>query len=291
MTYKTLAAAALVLVLAACGGGTTDSADSNPSAPTAPKGYGPAQLYHPVANPQGHVLQEGDTGIVPLPSAGSVEPLQVWFDLAQGSLFGAELEDEDLASIARVQLAHAATGQVFLSVDPQQRQATADLLAGRYVLRVEPSVTHTQALPMFIRFESEPTNQSLRMVKADFGHVLGTVFTRSCIHCDLSGAHLALLLLFEAQLMRSNLSGANLWGATLVRADLRETNLSGANLQNAQLYSANLRGANLANADLRGANLANANLNWTNLQGARLGGATWPNGRVCAPNSFPGECR
>lgn len=282
MMRKTWATAALALVLAACGGGTTGAADGNPPAPTAPRGYGPTQLYHPTANPAGRVLQEGDTGIVLLQPAAQ-GALQVWFDTADASTYGVELEDEDLATLARVQIADAA-GQVRLAVTPQQRQASADLAAGRYVLRMEPSATHTQATPMFIRFESAPAT------KADFGHVLRTVFTRDCSDCDLRGAHLALLLLHDAQLSRANLSGANLVNAFLKGTDLSSANLSGADLRNANLSNANLRLANLTSADLRGASLLNANLETGLLRGAKLGGAIWPNGRVCAQSSFPGEC-
>lgn len=284
MMRKTWAAAALSLALAACGGGT----GSDTLASAAPKGYGPAQLYHPAANPAGHVLQEGDTGVVLLQPAAQ-DALQIWFDVADASTYGVELEDEDLATLSRVQITDA-TGQVRLAATPQQRRASTDLAAGRYVLHMEPSATHAQTTPMFIRFESEPAAANGLVAKADFGHVLGTVFTRSCINCDLRGAHLALLLLYDAQLFRSNLSGANLANAILTRADLRETALSGADLHGANLSNANLRLANLTNADLRGANLLSANLETGRLRGAKLGGATWPNGRVCSQSSFPGEC-
>ena len=283
---KTWAAAALSLslALAACGGGT----GSDTLAPAAPKGYGPAQLYHPTANPTGHVLQEGDTGVVILQPAAQ-GALQIWFDVADASTYGVELEDEDLATLSRVQITDT-NGHVRLAVTPQQRQASADLAVGRYVLHMEPSAAYAQTMPMFIRFESEPAATGSPVAKADFGHVLGTVFTRSCINCDLRGAHLALLLLYEAQLFRSNLSGANLANAIMTRADLRETDLSNADLRGTNLSHANLRAANLTNADLRGANLLSANLETGRLRGAKLGGATWPNGRVCSQSSFPGEC-
>lgn len=288
MMRKSWIAAALSLSLAACGGG------SDIPVATAPKGYGPDQLYHPTANAKGHVLQEGETGIVLLQPAGK-GMLQIWFDLGESSTYAVELEDEDLATLSRVQI-HDANGRVRLAVTPQQRRANTDLEAGRYALHIEASATQVQTTPMFIRFEAQPNEVSSMVTKADFIHVLATVFTRSCINCDLRGAHLAFLLLYDAQLFRSNLSGANLVNANLTRANLRETDLSsadlrGANLSYANLSYANLRAADLDHADLRGANMLGANLQTGRLRGARLNGTLWPDGRVCSQSSPPGECR
>jgi hypothetical protein len=285
---KTWAAAALALVLAACGGGT-GSADS-----TALKGYGPAQLYHPTANPAGHVLLEGDTGIVFLPQAvgGSAPaPLQVWFETASASAYAVEMEDEDLPLLARVQLVDAA-GQTLLSVDGSHRAAHADLVPGRYALQLTASATHPESTPLFVRFDTAaaPAKPLTASAKADPLQMRKTVLNRNCDDCDLSGANLTLGMLPYASLQRANLSGAYLLQTRMPYSILEGANLSSASMRGVDLENAYLMNANLSGADLRRANLRGARLDGANLSGAKLGDATWVDGRTCALESPPGEC-
>ena len=104
------------------------------------KGFGPSELYHPDANPGGRVLQAGDTGVVFLPQAGAAGQAkrQVWFDIGRAKAYHFELEDEDLALLARVDVGDAA-GRPLLSVDAEHRSASANLLPGRYVLSSSPA--------------------------------------------------------------------------------------------------------------------------------------------------------
>ncbi|MBH1965493.1 MAG: hypothetical protein I8H77_14205 [Comamonadaceae bacterium] len=91
----------LALTLAACGGsGDHENSDAVGDA----KGFGPTQLYDPDTNPAGHLLKEGDTGIVfmhQLPGA-SPAALRIWFEVANASTYALEMEEEDLALLSRV---------------------------------------------------------------------------------------------------------------------------------------------------------------------------------------------
>ena len=109
---KTLPALALALALSACGGGSVE--------PVTQKGFGPSQLYDPARNPTGRVLQEGDTGIV---MHGGSGPQQVWFEIGEAATYGVELEDEDLATLARLEIADA-SGQTLAWADATQRAAS-----------------------------------------------------------------------------------------------------------------------------------------------------------------------
>ena len=111
LSLRTLPALALALVLSACGGGSVE--------PVTQKGFGPSQLYDPACNPTGRVLQEGDTGIVMLGGSG---PQQVWFEIGEAATYGVELEDEDLATLARLEIADA-SGQTLAWADAAQRTA------------------------------------------------------------------------------------------------------------------------------------------------------------------------
>lgn len=275
---RTLATLALALALSACGGGSLDT--------VTPKGFGPSQLYDPARNPAGRVLQEGDTGIVLLGGAG---PQQVWFEIGEAATYGVELEDEDLTTLGRLEIADA-SGQTLAWADAAHRAASADLAPGRHVLRLAAApAAPAEGTPLFIRFGAGSAKAGT--AKANGWDVLSTVFTKTCLDCDLRGAHLALLLLYDANLRGARLNDANLSQAHLMRADLSQTVLQQANLERANLEAANLRGADLRRANLRGANLRNANLFGASLAGADFRGATWMDGRICAAASFAGECR
>ena len=112
LSLRTLPALALALVLSACGGGSVE--------PVTQKGFGPSQLYDPARNPTGRVLQEGDTGIVMLGGSG---PQQVWFEIGEAATYGVELEDEDLATLGRLEIADA-SGQTLAWADATQRAAS-----------------------------------------------------------------------------------------------------------------------------------------------------------------------
>ena len=111
ISLRTLPALALALALSACGGSVE---------PVTQKGFGPSQLYDPARNPTGRVLQEGDTGIVMLGGSG---PQQVWFEIGEAATYGVELEDEDLATLARLEIADA-SGQTLAWADATQRAAS-----------------------------------------------------------------------------------------------------------------------------------------------------------------------
>ena len=278
ISLRTLPALALALALSACGGGSLE--------PVTQKGFGPSQLYDPARNPTGRVLQEGDTGIVMLGGSG---PQQVWFEIGEAATYGVELEDEDLATLGHLEIADA-SGQTLAWADATQRAASASLAPGRHVLRLAAApAAPAEGTPLFIRFGAGSAKAST--AKANGWDVLSTVFTKACPECDLRGAHLALLLLYDANLRGARLNDANLSQTHLMRADLRQTVLQQANLERANLEEANLSGADLRRANLHGANLRNAKLFGANLAGADFRGATWMDGRTCAAASFPGECR
>ena len=279
LSLRTLPALALALVLSACGGGSVE--------PVTQKGFGPSQLYDPARNPTGRVLQEGDTGIVMLGGSG---PQQVWFEIGEAATYGVELEDEDLATLARVEVADA-SGQTLAWADAAQRTASADLAPGRYVMRLAPAATAPdEGTALFLHFDADEA-------EAGGGAKAGTAKTAeagrkllqigACMGCDLRGAILLGADLRKADLRHANLRDANLHGANLAganaagadfrRAKLQAANLSGTNLASADLAGAYLFGANLAGADLSGVDLVKVNLT-----GVDLRGATLPDGRICA---------
>ena len=312
LSLRTLPALALALVLSACGGGSVE--------PVTQKGFGPSQLYDPARNPTGRVLQEGDTGIVMLGGSG---PQQVWFEIGEAATYGVELEDEDLATLARVEVADA-SGQTLAWADAAQRTASADLAPGRYVMRLAPAVTApAEGTALFLHFDADEAEagggaKAGAAKTAEAGRKLLQI--GACMGCDLRGAKLeganlrnadlrhvhlsgtnlrsadlrhANLLganLGYADLFRANLAGANAVGADFDGANLHATNLSGTNLASADLAGAHLIGTNLASADLSGADLSGAHLVEVKLDGADLRGAIWPEGRICAAASPLGKC-
>lgn len=305
-------AAALALLLTACGGGdggtlaTDAGAVATPAATVTQKGFGPTELFHPATNPTGRVLQEGDTGIVFLPQAGAsgVAEQQVWFEIVRASNYGFEMEDEDLAVLGRVDVSDAAGGAL-LSVDADHRFASATLAPGRYALRLVASATNPETVPLFIRFDAggaqpgQPAATGRLVPLAYSGSASPSMFAKDCIGCDLRGVNLGGLNLRSANMRSANLSGANLSGANLedtflhkanlegailskaylrgaylIGASLRSANLGGANLSQARLTEADLSKANLERAILLGASLGQANLSGANLSGANLGQAS-----------------
>lgn len=287
----------LALLLAACGGSGSDGDVSTAPIPVAQKGFGPTQLYHPSANPNGRVLQEGDTGIVFMQQAGigGVGEQQVWFEIADGSTYAIEMEDEDLALLSRVELTDVA-GRLQLSVDADHRFGSTSLAPGRYVLRLFASSTNFVATPLFIHFEHAPVPAAklatIGKLTPPDGLMFGNLMMgRVCVGCDLSGVHL------QGQPMKAgDLRGAHLRGADLSDADLSGVDLSGANLSFAKLNGANLSSANLSDTNLFAAILINAKLIGAKLNGARLIGANlidavWVDGRKCGASSGEGECR
>ena len=278
LSLRTLPALALALVLSACGGGSVE--------PVTQKGFGPSQLYDPARNPTGRVLQEGDTGIVMLGGSG---PQQVWFEIDEAAAYGVELEDDDLAALARVEVADA-SGQTLAWADAAQRTASADLAPGRYVMRLAPAATApAKGTALFLHFDADEA-------EAGGGAKAGTAKTAeagpklqigACMGCNLSGAillgadlrkaDLRHAILRDANLHGANLAGANAAGADFRRAKLQAANLSGTNLASADLAGAYLFGANLAGADLSGVDLVKVNLT-----GVDLRGATLPDGHICA---------
>ena len=279
LSLRTLPALALALVLSACGGGSVE--------PVTQKGFGPSQLYDPARNPTGRVLQEGDTGIVMLGGSG---PQQVWFEIGEAATYGVELEDEDLATLARVEVADA-SGQTLAWADAAQRTASADLAPGRYVMRLAPAATAPdEGTALFLHFDADEAEagggaKAGAAKTAEAGRKLLQI--GACMGCDLRGAILLGADLRKADLRHANLRDANLHGANLAganaagadfrRAKLQAANLSGTNLASADLAGAYLFGANLAGADLSGVDLVKVNLT-----GVDLRGATLPDGRICA---------
>ena len=277
LSLRTLPALALALVLSACGGGSVE--------PVTQKGFGPSQLYDPARNPTGRVLQEGDTGIVMLGGSG---PQQVWFEIGEAATYGVELEDEDLATLARVEVANA-SGQTLAWADAAQRTASADLAPGRYVMRLAPAATApAEGTALFLHFDAD---------EAEAGAKAGTAKTAeagrkslqigACMGCDLRGAILLGADLRKADLRKAdlrdaNLHGANLAGANAAGADFRRAKLQAANLSGTNLASADLAGAYLFGANLAGADLSGVDLVKVNLTGVDLRGATLPDGRICA---------
>ena len=280
ISLRTLPALALALALSACGGGSVE--------PVTQKGFGPSQLYDPARNPTGRVLQEGDTGIVMLGGSG---PQQVWFEIGEAATYGVELEDEDLATLARVEVADA-SGQTLAWADAAQRTASADLAPGRYVMRLAPAVTApAEGTALFLHFDADEADAGAKAGTAktleagrkllparrrppSFGPVDTAEAERkllqigACMGCDLRGAKLEGVDLRKADLRHAHLSGTNLRSA-----DLRHANLLGANLGYSDLFRANLVGANAAGADFGRANLHATNLSGTNLASAALAGA------------------
>ena len=279
LSLRTLPALALALALSACGGGSVE--------PVTQKGFGPSQLYDPARNPTGRVLQEGDTGIVMLGGSG---PQQVWFEIGEAATYGVELEDEDLATLARVEVADA-SGQTLAWADAAQRTASADLAPGRYVMRLAPAATAPdEGTALFLHFDADEAEagggaKAGAAKTAEAGRKLLQI--GACMGCDLRGAILLGADLRKADLRHANLRDANLHGANLAganaagadfrRAKLQAANLSGTNLASADLAGAYLFGANLAGADLSGVDLVKVNLT-----GVDLRGATLPDGRICA---------
>ena len=277
LSLRTLSALALALALSACGGGSVE--------PVTQKGFGPSQLYDPARNPTGRVLQEGDTGIVMLGGSG---PQQVWFEIGEAATYGVELEDEDLATLARVEVADA-SGQTLAWADAAQRTASADLAPGRYVMRLAPAATApAEGTALFLHFDAD---------EAEAGAKAGTAKTAeagrkslqigACMGCDLRGAILLGADLRKADLRKAdlrdaNLHGANLAGANAAGADFRRAKLQAANLSGTNLASADLAGAYLFGANLAGADLSGVDLVKVNLTGVDLRGATLPDGRICA---------
>ena len=277
LSLRTLPALALALVLSACGGGSVE--------PVTQKGFGPSQLYDPACNPTGRVLQEGDTGIVMLGGSG---PQQVWFEIDEAAAYGVELEDDDLAALARVEVADA-SGQTLAWADAAQRTASADLAPGRYVMRLAPAATApAEGTALFLHFDAD---------EAEAGAKAGTAKTAeagrkslqigACMGCDLRGAILLGADLRKADLRKAdlrdaNLHGANLAGANAAGADFRRAKLQAANLSGTNLASADLAGAYLFGANLAGADLSGVDLVKVNLTGVDLRGATLPDGRICA---------
>jgi len=281
LSLRTLPALALALVLSACGGGSVE--------PVTQKGFGPSQLYDPARNPTGRVLQEGDTGIVMLGGSG---PQQVWFEIGEAATYGVELEDEDLATLARVEVANA-SGQTLAWADAAQRTASADLAPGRYVMRLAPAATApAEGTALFLHFDADEAKAGAAKTAENERRLLQI---RACVGCDLRGANLDGIILRNADLRYADLRGANLRRAYLggaqfdaadlrganlnaanlsrvflVRADLQKADLSHADLSSGHLHDANLAGANLANADLSHANLITANLSSTNMFRADL---------------------
>ena len=282
LSLRTLPALALALVLSACGGGSVE--------PVTQKGFGPSQLYDPARNPTGRVLQEGDTGIVMLGGSG---PQQVWFEIGEAATYGVELEDDDLAALARVEVADA-SGQTLAWADAAQRTASADLAPGRYVMRLAPAATApAEGTALFLHFDADEaeagggakagTAKALEaerkllparrrpppFVPIDTAEAERKLLQiGACMGCDLRGAKLEGANLRNADLRHVHLSGTNLRSA-----DLRHANLLGANLGYADLFRANLAGANAVGADFDGANLHATNLSGTNLASADLAGA------------------
>lgn len=301
----TAAAAVLTLALSACGGA---------SEPVVPQGFGPSQLYDPASNPTGRVLQEEDTDVVFLGAAGA----QVWFEVAEAATYGFVLEDEDLDTLSRLEVA-GANGLTLAWADAAHRAASAELIPGRYVLRLAANADGAEAAPLFIRFGgggallAASAAKRLPINSAEARSLL--LQSKACLECNLNGVELAGADLANAVLFGASLQKANLSKANLSKADLREANLGGARLDDAQLPNAKLMharlgGASLAGAalqqadltvaDLRQANLAGArfdgaNLEGANLQGAQTGGAsfaganliaaTWVDGRICIEHS------
>lgn len=277
LSLRTLPALALALVLSACGGGSVE--------PVTQKGFGPSQLYDPARNPTGRVLQEGDTGIVMLGGSG---PQQVWFEIGEAATYGVELEDEDLATLGRLEIADA-SGQTLAWADATQRTASADLAPGRYVMRLAPAATApAEGTALFLHFDAD---------EAEAGAKAGTAKTAeagrkslqigACMGCDLRGAILLGADLRKADLRKAdlrdaNLHGANLAGANAAGADFRRAKLQAANLSGTNLASADLAGAYLFGANLAGADLSGVDLVKVNLTGVDLRGATLPDGRICA---------
>ena len=277
ISLRTLPPLALALALSACGGGSVE--------PVTQKGFGPSQLYDPARNPTGRVLQEGDTGIVMLGGSG---PQQVWFEIDEAAAYGVELEDDDLAALARVEVADA-SGQTLAWADAAQRTASADLAPGRYVMRLAPAATApAEGTALFLHFDAD---------EAEAGAKAGTAKTAeagrkslqigACMGCDLRGAILLGADLRKADLRKAdlrdaNLHGANLAGANAAGADFRRAKLQAANLSGTNLASADLAGAYLFGANLAGADLSGVDLVKVNLTGVDLRGATLPDGRICA---------
>ena len=313
-SWQTAVIFSLMLLLQACGGGS-DPTPAQP-APSAQKGFGPAQLYDPATNPTGRVLVEGDTGVVFLDAAQPEG--RVWFDIASAAAYEFAMEEEDLATLARVAVQDAGGRQV-LAVDAAQRTASATLHPGRYALHLTASATLPEALPLFINFggDSEASAQSgtsIQMAKVmprANEHQLAKVRARQdCIACDLAGANLsgidlAVKFLRHATLTGADLSKGNLYKTRLFGANLSQANLSsahaleielgyaklvGANLTKANLRDADMEKANLTNANLRGADLRRAKLSGAKLDGAQLTGAIWTDGRICGPGSV-GACQ
>ncbi|WP_296223962.1 pentapeptide repeat-containing protein [Ralstonia sp. UBA689] len=275
-------AAALALLLAACGGdGSGTDVGTTPTPPAVvQKGFGPAQLYNPSTNPNGHVLQEGDTGIVFLPQASiaAATEQQVWFEIADASTYAFEMQDEDLTILAKMEV-NDATGQPHVTVDADHRFASAMLAPGRYALRLVASPASRETPPLFIRFSGEATQASqagaFRKLAQRAGdrHLFPGISPRTCVGCDLSGAYLK-----NMDLRQADLSGATLRAANLEGANLSDANLSGANLERANLALALLKGASLERVSLERADLSWVNLSETSLKGAKfrdafLGGA------------------
>ena len=271
MRFSFVTTLAMVLALMACGGG------GDASGPVVQRGFGPSQLHDPVHNPAGRILQQGDTGIIFLGAAGLRE---IWFEVAVAATYRFDLEDEDLAIMARVEIADA-SGQALAWVDTTHRIASVDLTPGRHVLRMAASPTAPdEGVPLFIRFDV--SGAKVAKAAADSLQARWALTGNACDGCDLKGVDLRGTQLSNVDLQRASLEradfvGANLRGAQLKDADLLQANLQQAKLHHAELIRATMRQVDLTNAildqaDLIAADMRNAIMELTRLQGADLRG-------------------
>ncbi len=296
--------------------GNTDTSTPEPTVDK--KGWAEQELYHPVTHPDGTFLAAGHTGVLFLeapttaPAQGDTATVgedEIWINLIRGGALALQIDDANLATIARIQLWDEAGG-LHGEVDHNQRVAQVTVPPGRYGLRFLAGHQETTEPPLFIRFTEDTTpSASTRVLpqaspspSVDPVNVQVTLTTKHCENCDLSyanlsgadlsGADLSYADLSEADLSYANLTRANLTWATLPYANVDYANLNSADLSYAHLSHANLSYANLSDAFLNNAFLIEANLSYANLSyaflnngtitmQANLSGATWTDGRIC----------
>jgi uncharacterized protein YjbI with pentapeptide repeats len=292
-----LMAGVLGSLLAACGG------SSNPPAFIPQYGVTERQVYEPVRNASGIVVQNGSGAVslqlessdtlTPLPMSGDTATPGVdslYFDILKDGRVNLSLSVQDMQYVASVEVRNAAQ-ELLLKVDADSPQGSVWLRRGDLTL----------PMPRFqVRITSANGAVKNPHLLAWFGHNLASTANKyqlgnlpsnlavQCEGCNLSGAFLGQYRLSGAHLPNADLRNAWLvkvknFDALLLKdfqifklfmnsSQIIGSDLSGANLNRVDLTGAVLTGAGDSRADLTGTNLNYATITGINLDGAAMAG-------------------
>ena len=114
--------------------GNTDTSTPEPTVDK--KGWAEQELYHPVTHPDGTFLAAGHTGVLFLeapttaPAQGDTATVgedEIWINLIRGGALALQIDDANLATIARIQLWDEAGGLTTTNALPKSPSRPVDM--------------------------------------------------------------------------------------------------------------------------------------------------------------------